>query len=115
MHRHMGGALTTRGSFHRMRSHSCSLHSGALSLLIPSESQRVHIRSYCGIRPQKTILIMVLGTYFINSSIYGPSWNTLISHQPIDVVECLVESKVLRSMSLSQNPTEPESAANLKA
>ena len=37
-------------------------------------TQRVHIHYHYGIRSQKTIPTMVLGPYFHNRSVYGPSW-----------------------------------------
>ena len=44
---------------------------GSVVVLVP---QRVHIHYHYGIRSQKTIPTMVLGPYFHNRSVYGPSW-----------------------------------------
>ena len=50
-----------------------SLQRSMVVMMMIMRPQRVHIHHHYGIRSQETIPMMVLGTYFLNGSVYGSS------------------------------------------
>ena len=61
-----------------------------------------HIYYQYGIGPQKTILILVLGTYFHNSSVYGPSEKC----SKVWIISISPKSQALTRYSTPRNPSQ---------